>query len=175
MPKHFYVIVTICLMVLGLIVASFVLPFFHGLHMLMVQSSSMSPTLPLGSLIVVLPATQYAVGDIVTFWHGQEFITHRIVGERNDDGQARFVTRGDASYSPDQQLLAPAELLGRVRLVLPYAGFGAAVVQTRLGLLLILAVFISDFFGRILKLCTFPQSSSNSVTHLVRSKFTWRP
>src|SRR4051812_23531240 len=74
-------------------------------QLLTVVSGSMQPTLPLGSLVVVLPrdADAVRVGDVITFsppGDDTRRVTHRIVDLQGSGDQLRVHTRGDANPGP---------------------------------------------------------------------------
>src|SRR3989344_3457537 len=52
---------------------------FFGIKSYTVLTGSMSPTIPTGSVIYTIPATQYTIGDVVTFENKGVNITHRII------------------------------------------------------------------------------------------------
>ena len=73
-----------------------------GYRPLVVRGSSMTPTLPAGTTVIVEPtrAIDLRVGDIVTFDDpegGDETITHRVRAIIPDGGGLRVETRGDAN------------------------------------------------------------------------------
>ena len=93
-----------------------------GYKFMIVSSGSMTPTLPLGSLVIVTPCEyeELECGDIVTMDAGGIYLTHRIVGkydakntaergylvegEAGYDDQHWWVTKGDASDTIDGPL-----------------------------------------------------------------------
>lgn len=103
-----------------------------GYKFMIVSSGSMSPTLPVGSLIMVTP-TEYddlELGDIVTMNKGGIYLTHRIVGKKDfnnnilknpdEDGFSEsawengfWYTQGDNSNTPDG-ILSEEEVVGVV-------------------------------------------------------------
>ena len=48
-----------------------------GWKLFTVQSGSMQPAISLGSLVIVKPAGEYVVGDVITFKTGPTPTTHR--------------------------------------------------------------------------------------------------
>jgi signal peptidase I len=84
-----------------------------------VSGASMSPVLQEGDLAIVRTATEYRMGEIITYRHpllGP--IIHRIIDLDGD----RFVLKGDSnswidSYHPRQE-----ELIGKLWLILPKVG-----------------------------------------------------
>ena len=106
-----------------------------GYKFMIVSSGSMTPTLPLGSLVIVTPCEyeDLELGDIVTMDAGGVHLTHRIIGKYDannltergyllpeDDAkynnaytnQQWWVTKGDASDTIDGAL--DNEIIGKV-------------------------------------------------------------
>lgn len=85
-----------------------VLGAFFQISIMMFRTGSMSPTITAGSIAFVreMPATQIAVGDIVTVEqkHATLPVTHRVVeifDVDNSTGLATFTMKGDANESLD--------------------------------------------------------------------------
>ncbi len=57
-------------------------------------------------------------GTIITFEHGKELITHRVVSIEGES----LTTKGDAVKDPDPWLTSPAEVQGIYLFKIPYAG-----------------------------------------------------
>ncbi|GAA3542101.1 signal peptidase I [Nocardioides daeguensis] len=93
-----------------------------------VLTSSMTPDLPPGTLVVVRPqpASEIGLGDIITFQleSGKAPVaTHRVVAVSNTpDGEPIFRTQGDANDAPDQAWVRPVQIKGRAWYVVPYLG-----------------------------------------------------
>jgi signal peptidase len=98
-----------------------------------VLTSSMSPTIPAGSMILVndVPAEEIRRDDVITFESpggidetstGPDRITHRVVEVVERDGTTYFRTQGDANEEPDPSLVPPGNLVGRVAFHVPLAG-----------------------------------------------------
>lgn len=115
-----------------------------------VQSGSMEPAIKTGSVIATIPRAEYRVGDVVTFEGTQVNpmpTTHRIVGIEKGDGGPFFATQGDANEDQDYRRVTQAEILGKVFLSVPYAGYaadffgtanGKATLATMVGVALVL-------------------------------------
>ena len=85
-----------------------------GAQLQAVQSGSMAPTYPTGSLLVVVPVDPASVdvGMPVTFvdpGEPERLVTHRVLAIRTEGG-LQFVTQGDANTRPDA-LPVPARML----------------------------------------------------------------
>ena len=122
-----------------LIVASF--PITGNYKIYIVESGSMAPTIPTGSLIAVKPATQYKVGDVITFGPLSARAvptTHRIQDIGVQDGRPVYVTKGDANNAPDAQETLEKDIAGKVVLRLPYAGYLVATAKTPIGFIILI-------------------------------------
>lgn len=103
-------------------------------------SSSMSPTITKGDLIIVqkMKPTEYKIGDIISFSSNRfelnGVITHRI--ESIENGQ--FITKGDNNESPDIKHVIPIQIKGSVIAIIPYLGFLTSSVNTMIGKVLFL-------------------------------------
>jgi signal peptidase len=116
-----------------------------GLTTFVVTGGSMEPTIPIGSLTVVQPvkAADLKLGDVVTFQHESENVTHRIVAiELSKEGELVFTTKGDANNAPDRDKITFAGPIGLVRYQIPVAGFVLAAAQSiwREALILLAAI-----------------------------------
>lgn len=91
-----------------------------------VQSGSMEPELPVGSVVFIVPQLQYAVGDIITF--GDDTTkriptTHRVVERTSEAGYTRYLTKGDANEEADNGITTYPEIIGKVVLDVPRLGY----------------------------------------------------
>jgi signal peptidase I len=118
-----------------------VLPKLIGGQALTVETGSMTPTLPVGSVVVERPADpdRLHVGDIATYRlaGGHGLVTHRIVAI---DAQHReFVFRGDANPVADPARVPAAAITGRVWFTIPYAGWFRSRFGASRSVLIVLA------------------------------------
>jgi signal peptidase I len=98
-----------------------------------VQSGSMEPTFPQGSMLVVEPihASQVQVGMAVVFVDPADparFVTHRVV-EVSSNGSLQFWTQGDANMTRDPLPVPARSIRGRVRSAVSGLGFIAGWLQ----------------------------------------------
>lgn len=137
-----WVIVTVLLLVAVLIIFSkFALP--GGIHLYNIDSGSMTPSLKVGTLVVVRPQNDYQVGQVITFKAQSaqtQTITHRIVDRQEKNGIIAFTTKGDANDSADDFLVVKDRVIGREILKLPYFGYFVLFAQKPLGLILLIIV-----------------------------------
>lgn len=79
-----------------------------------VSTGSMEPTLPVGTLVLVMPDEDISVGDVITFYEdGGEITTHTFIGYAED---GTLMTKGDANLTPDRfsDPLEQSDVIGRV-------------------------------------------------------------
>lgn len=101
------------------------IPSVLGLYLFSIESGSMEPTLPVGSVILARAPRDPAAlkeGDIVTFrTTGGDIVTHRILAaERDEAGLVRYVTKGDNPVnSPDPEYLTPERVIAVFVLKIP--------------------------------------------------------
>jgi signal peptidase I len=159
MNTFFIKLSTLLAVVVGLIalfVLGSILPTERTYTLRVVQSGSMEPAIPTGSVVATIPRSEYRVGDAVTFTgiRAQEAsVTHRIIGIEENQGQTLFVTKGDTNDHEDLRRVTEEEIMGSVFLVVPYVGYLSAFAQTRAGIiLLIFAPLIIVVFSEMLSL-----------------------
>jgi signal peptidase len=91
-----------------------------------ILTGSMEPVLDAGGIAYVdtsVDATMLNAGDIVTFRRADgAIVTHRIIELRRDSAGVAYQTKGDANDAPDQQLVRPADVMGRVVVFVPEVG-----------------------------------------------------
>lgn len=135
-----------CLMALGAL--SFLvfsaLPRAAGYEVRAVLSGSMEPAIPTGAAIYIDKGSREAfdLGAAIVFrGRGRpEPTVHRIVGIHKNDGVRTYVTRGDANSRPDPEWVPHSDVIGEAVLDIPYAGYAAHAIDSRLGGLLFLSL-----------------------------------
>ena len=118
-----------CAIVVGLVVT--------GHHLEQVVTGSMTPTIPVGSLVVTqsVPVSQLQVGDVMVFpnpYDSSETIIHRIVWlSHNQQGDVLVKTKGDANSLPDNWEISRSENAeaDQVIWIMPGVGTAAAWLQ----------------------------------------------
>ncbi|MBR0508511.1 MAG: signal peptidase I [Clostridia bacterium] len=117
-----------------------------------VQTASMEPTYPVGSIIYVknVAANDVKVGDAITYTLNSEGLlaTHRVT--KIDTGRQLFYTHGDAVEGVEDTPVPFGALVGIPKFSIPKLGFLAQYVATKQGrviavtaaaILLVLAIF----------------------------------
>ena len=132
-----WVVNIILIWLLVIIGALFLLPQFSGWMFDAVLSGSMEPAFRVGGVIVSKPVEpgEISAGDIIVYRSGETLITHRVV-DVIDESELSFITKGDANEDPDMSPVPASSVVGKVFFDLPYVGYLAAFVKTRLGFLL---------------------------------------
>lgn len=137
--------ILIVLVLLGTIIAISLAPIKNNFQIMSVTSGSMQPALPIGSLIVVKPVSEYRVGDIITFLPSKlgdkkDQITHRIISIQEKGGQKIIVTKGDANNSVDGESVAIDKIIGKELFLIPLLGYALLYIKTLPGLLIIVLI-----------------------------------
>ncbi len=130
---------------------------------MIVQSGSMAPAIKMGSIVVVKPAEDYKIGDVITFGPCTKTkapTTHRIYDIKVVEGKPYYITKGDANNAPDQREISKREVIGKVLFSVPYLGFAVDFAKKPLGFALIIIIpatiiifdEIKKIFGEIKKI-----------------------
>lgn len=129
-----------------------------GSTVVAVRSGSMTPTYPVGSVLVerrVNAETDFSKGDVITFIPkgSKDMVTHRIVKTEKQGGQQVFITRGDANQDNDPWKVSKSQIKAEPLFGIPFLGFllmklesprgKIALIMTILTLL-ILQLFINE-------------------------------
>lgn len=110
-----------------------------------VLSGSMEPALPVGSVIVAVPARgeELKTGDVITVanpQHAGALVTHRIVAIENGPQGRSFTTKGDANSAVDSWVVPGAGSGWRYSFAIPYLGYVLSALQSDLGRLFLLII-----------------------------------
>lgn len=140
---YWLVIAALLVMAGGLFLTTFDTPL--KARVFSVQSGSMEPAVPLGSLVIVRPREDYQVDDVITVTgerDAKQTVTHRVIevlaDEEND--KISYVTKGDANEDPDPEPIDRRRVLGKVVFKLPYLGYPVAFAQTGPGFVSLIIV-----------------------------------
>jgi signal peptidase I len=106
-----------------------VIPAISGSTPMTVLTSSMEPTYPPGTLIIVKPIAPEAVrmGDALTYQieSGKPaVVTHRVTAiQYSDSGELTFITKGDNNGLADKLPVMPVQIKGTVWYSVPWIGY----------------------------------------------------
>jgi len=108
-----------------------------------VYSGSMEPKLNVGGLVITRPVetADIQAGDIITYSSPTDakMVSHRVV-EIEEHDTLLFQTKGDANEEADLFSVPSQNVVGKVCFHLPYFGYVAQFVKSRLGLVLLLLI-----------------------------------
>lgn len=141
-------LVLMVLVVVALAVALSALNIPGGYKLYTVQSGSMSPTIPTGSLVISRPAGEYKKGDIITFKAEKDRLaknpkyttTHRINEVKMVKDEEVYVTKGDANNAPDTGTISKDLVLGKAIFSIPLLGYPVSFAKTRNGLIILVII-----------------------------------
>jgi signal peptidase len=105
-----------------------------------ILSGSMEPTVPVGGIVFTRTQPSYNAGDIVTFATDRKkdnVVTHRI---HEQLANGAFITKGDANKTTDRGEVTQQNVIGKVVLTVPYAGYLVDFVKTPKGFVLLVIV-----------------------------------
>ena len=114
-------------------------PTAFGFSSAVVISGSMSGAIEVNDMVITQARDSYVPGDIISFDTGSSIVTHRIL-EVTEEG---FVTKGDANNTEDMNKVTPAQVVGKVVLVIPGVGTVIESLRTPLGMMCITLLGIS--------------------------------
>jgi len=120
-----------------------VFPITGNYKVMVVQSGSMTPAIKMGSVVMVKPADDYKIGDVITFGpysRTQAPTTHRIYDIKVTGGTPVYITKGDANNAPDQREITKRDIVGKVFFSVPYLGYAVAAAKKPYGFMLIIVV-----------------------------------
>ena len=123
---------------------------FMGFEVYNVVSGSMSPSIPVGSMVFVKPTDwqEIEVGDVIAYMSGESVVTHRVKESRFVEGE--FVTKGDANENEDLTAVPYSALIGRVEWSVPYLGEIMSMASTRLGKIYMFALLLCGVLFNVL-------------------------
>lgn len=118
----------------AILLVALIVPRLAGATPYVIETGSMDPTLPPGTLVVVrpVPVGDIGPGDIVTYQiasGSSTVVTHRVIEQGVDlTGEPRWRTQGDANNAPDDNWVLPVQLQGRKWYAVPYLGYVTSFV-----------------------------------------------
>jgi signal peptidase len=123
-----------------------------GYRVVIVAGDSMSPSIPIGSLLAEgRPAGSVVAGDVVTMeMPNGAAITHRVTRVVDLDGVTWLETRGDANAEPDPALVPASTVSGVVAFHVPFAGYLLAFLGFPTGVACILSALVALLFAGLL-------------------------
>jgi signal peptidase len=121
-------------LVIGLGILVVGIPAATGSTPLTVLTSSMEPTLPPGTLVVVrpTPAQDIRLGDVLTYQikpGNPAVVSHRVIEVHSiSNGTKEFVTQGDNNPAADAAPVTEGQIKGTIWYSVPFVGWASIVV-----------------------------------------------
>jgi signal peptidase I len=130
--------------ILGTFIATAAVAWHEGYRVYAVRTGSMTPTLPVGSLLVDAPPSgSYERGAVVTIQRpgtgDERLVTHRVHAVR----PAGLQTKGDANPKPDLFLAQPSAVVGEVVAHVPRGGYVFVYFSQWTGVLSLMMVLLT--------------------------------
>lgn len=143
---YFVLLGLLILVLLGTIFSAREAP--GGLRVFVVQSGSMEPEIPVGSIIVTAPQNSYSEGEVISFLSKENaklnvpgaVITHRITSVSKEEGITIYNTKGDSNRAEDREIVKSKQVLGKVKFKIPYAGYVVSFTRTQHGFTLLVVI-----------------------------------
>ncbi len=163
----YYIVLAFVVLVAILMVVS-ILPITGNYKVMTVLSSSMSPNIKMGSVVIVKPVSDYKIGDVITFGPYSKIkppTTHRIFDIKVVGDQPYYITRGDANNVQDSREVSKRDVIGKVLFSVPYIGFAVDFVKKPIGFTLIIVIPASIIiFDEIRKIISEIKKKKNKDT-----------
>ncbi len=141
------VIKNICLALL----ITLVFAFATGFKFLNILTGSMTPTMPVNTVVVVkkIPINQVELGDVITFKMGDSNVTHRVVEINNSGRNTVLYTQGDAAQNQgSRETVTEDNFVGVVVFHIPYLGVLLNLIKDNIIIItvcIVLALFIITY------------------------------
>lgn len=141
------VIKNICLALL----ITLVFAFATGFKFLNILTGSMTPTMPVNTVVVVkkIPIDQVELGDVITFKMGDSNVTHRVVEINNSNRNTVLYTQGDAAQNQgSRETVTEDNFVGVVVFHIPYLGVLLNLIKDNIIIItvcIVLALFIITY------------------------------
>jgi len=111
-----------------------------------VQSSSMEPKLPVGSLAIYKAKTAYYPGEVIVYQasakDGEKLIIHRVVEKKTKDKQITYLTQGDATQHLSSQPVFAGQVRGKLIGSISKLGYTLAWFKSKAGIAVIIFIFL---------------------------------
>ncbi len=84
-----------------------------------IVTGSMEPAINRGDLIILKKTNNIQIGDIISYKRRHTVITHRVYSINN----GKIITKGDANSAPDPYTITHSNIIGKVWIRIPHAGW----------------------------------------------------
>ena len=141
--KIIYYVFLVFIVVIAILLIVSVFPITGNYKLMIVQSGSMEPAIKMGSVVIVKPAEDYKIGDVITFGPYSKTkapTSHRVYDIKVVDGQPVYITKGDANNAPDSREIQKRDIIGKVLFSVPYMGYAVDFAKKPVGFALIIII-----------------------------------
>lgn len=111
-----------------------------------VQSASMEPNLPVGSLALYQPQQGYHVGEVIAYEMKEKaetrLVMHRIARKNEENRETLYFTQGDATAYLSPQAIHAQQVKGKLITFIPSAGYVVSWFQSRLGISVVVGTLL---------------------------------
>lgn len=110
-----------------------------------VQSASMEPKLPVGSLAIYRSEATYYPGEIIAYQDGDDdkLIIHRVVEKRSKDGLTVYLAQGDATQYLSPQPIFAGQIKGKLIGSISQLGYVLAWFKSKAGIATTIFTFLA--------------------------------
>lgn len=146
---------------------------FFGYSLFEVQTGSMHKAIEAGDWIIIKKTNTIEIGDIITYKHNKEYITHRVI----ESYKETYVTKGDANNAKDDPI-DQSQIIGKVVKILPGFGivrktiFNPTVV---IALIITLYLFNLTFKKEQTKFDKIIKANRDKIIKIIKNKIKKQP
>lgn len=114
--KYIILIALMILFIINLILSFEENTHIFGIYMFNIVSESMEPTFYKDDLVIVKKCKMQELqkGDIITFKQDDRTISHRMIAITQEDGEFKFITKGDNNDILDKETVEMKDVYGKV-------------------------------------------------------------
>lgn len=142
--KYIVLVTLIILFIINLILSFEENTHIFGIYMFNIVSESMEPTFYKDDLVIVKRCKMQELqkGDIITFKQDDRTISHRMIAITQEDGEFKFITKGDNNDILDKETVEMKDVYGKVLFSVKKIGKFIHYIQNARGLINIVIFII---------------------------------
>lgn len=142
--KYIVLVTLIILFIINLILSFEENTHIFGIYMFNIVSESMEPTFYKDDLVIVKRCKMQELkkGDIITFKQDDRTISHRMIAITQENGEFKFITKGDNNDILDKEKVEMKDVYGKVLFSVKKIGKFIHYIQNARGLINIVIFII---------------------------------
>ena len=142
--KYIVLVTLIILFIINLILSFEENTHIFGIYMFNIVSESMEPTFYKDDLVIVKKCKMQELqkGDIITFKQDDRTISHRMIAITQENGEFKFITKGDNNDILDKEKVEMKDVYGKVLFSVKKIGKFIHYIQNARGLINIVIFII---------------------------------